>query len=61
MFVIHLASRRVEILGSTRYPEALFMEQVVRTIAMAEASVTGQPRVLICDRDRKWSRDVRRD
>ena len=27
---------------------------------MAEAGVTGEPRVLICDRDRKWSRDARR-
>jgi len=60
VFVIDLASRRVEILGSTLYPEALFMQQIVRTLTMAEAGVTGEPRVLICDRDRKWSRDARR-
>jgi len=59
VFVIDLASRRVQVLGSTRHPEALFMEQVVRTLTMAEAGGINQPRVLICDRDRKWSHDVR--
>ena len=59
VFVIDLASRRVQILGSTPYPAALFMEQVVRTVTMAEADVLSPPRVLICDRDRKWSRDAR--
>jgi hypothetical protein len=37
VFVIDLASRRVRILGSTPHPEALFMQQVVRTLTMAEA------------------------
>jgi Integrase core domain len=60
VFVIDLASRRVQILGSTPHPEALFMQQIVRTLTMAEASMVGTPHVLICDRDRKWSRDVRR-
>jgi putative transposase len=59
VFVIHLASRRVQILGSTRHPEVLFMQQMVRTLTMAEAGVVGVPQVLICDRDRKWSLDVR--
>jgi putative transposase len=60
VFVIDLASRRVQILGSTPHPEALFMEQVVRTLAMAEDAMAPVPHVLICDRDRKWSGDVRR-
>jgi putative transposase len=60
VFIIDLASRRVQILGSTPHPEALFMQQIGRTLTMAEAGVVGMPRVLICDRDRKWSRDVRR-
>jgi putative transposase len=60
VFVIELASRRVQILGSTPYPEALFMQQVVRTLTMAEAGAVDMPGVLICDRDRKWSRHVRR-
>ena len=60
VFVIDLASRRVQILGSTPHPEALFMRQVVRTLTMAETGVVSLPQVLICDRDRKWSHDVRR-
>jgi putative transposase len=38
----------------------LFMQQVLRTLTMAEAGVIIEPRVLICDRDGKWSDDVRR-
>src|SRR5678816_4681777 len=60
VFVIDLASRRVQILGSTPHPEALFMQQIARTLTMAEPGATRVPGVLICDRDRKWSRDVRR-
>jgi hypothetical protein len=32
------------------------MQQIVRTLTMAEAGVARVPQVLICDRDRKWSR-----
>jgi hypothetical protein len=39
VFVIDLASRRVQILGSTPHPDALFVRQVVRIMPMAEASV----------------------
>jgi transposase InsO family protein len=59
-FVIDLASRRVQILGSTPHPEALFMQQIVRTLTMAHDGMVNTPRILICDRDRKWSGDVRR-
>jgi putative transposase len=59
VFVIDLASRRVQVLGSTPHPETLFMRQVVRTLTMAELESLGV-HVLICDRDRKWSREVRR-
>jgi transposase InsO family protein len=60
VFVIDLASRRVQILGSTPHPESLFMQQVVRTLTMAEGGAGDIPAILICDRDRKWSRDVQR-
>jgi len=60
VFAIDVASRRVQILGSTPHPEALFMEQFVRTLTMAEDPIAPAPHVLICDRDRKWSGDVRR-
>ena len=60
VFVLDLASRRVQILGSTPHPESLFMQQIVRTLTMADTGVVDAPQVLICDRDRKWSHDVRR-
>jgi len=39
VFVIDLASRRVEILGSTPHLDALFMQQMVRTLLMAQEGV----------------------
>jgi len=60
VFAIDVASRRVQILGSTPHPEALFMAQAVRTLTMAADSATRAPAILICDRDRKWSSAVRR-
>jgi transposase InsO family protein len=56
VFVIHLASRRVQILGSTPHPDEAFMRQVGRTLTMADGETC---RVLICDRDAKWSGPVR--
>jgi transposase InsO family protein len=60
VFVIDLASRRVLILGSTPHPDALFMQQISRTLTMADEGAVPAPHLLICDRDRKWSGDVRR-
>jgi Integrase core domain len=60
VFVIDLASRRVQILGSTPHPEVLFMQQAVRTLTMAELDELSVPAVLNCDRDRKGAGDVRR-
>jgi transposase InsO family protein len=56
VFVIDLASRRVRILGTTPHPEETFMRQIVRTLTMADGESC---RVLICDRDAKWSATVR--
>src|SRR5262249_4213290 len=56
VFVIHIASRRVQILGSTAHPNEAFMRQVGRTLTMADADTC---RVLICDRDTKWSGPIR--
>lgn len=56
VFVIELASRRVEILGSTPHPDDAFMWQIVRNLTPAD---TGGFRLLICDRDAKWSAAVR--
>jgi len=56
VFVIDLATRRVQMLGTTPYPAEAFMRQVVRTLTMADAEPC---RVLICDLDAKWSAAVR--
>jgi len=56
VFVIDLASRRVQVLGTTPHPDEAFMRQVVRTLSVADGHVC---RVLICDRDAKWSAAVR--
>jgi putative transposase len=60
LFVIDLASRRVQIIGSTPHPNELFMRQVGRTLTAADDDILVAHRVLICDRDRKWSGDIRR-
>ena len=60
VFVIDLASRRVQIVGSTPHPGDLFMCQVGRTVTAVEDGLLRDHRVLICDRDRKWSAEVRR-
>lgn len=60
VFVIDLASRRVQIVGSThRILNGLFMRQVGRTLTATDGLLSDR-RVLICDRDRKWSRGVQR-
>jgi transposase InsO family protein len=56
VFVIDLASRRVQILGATPHPDEAFMRQITRTFTMADMQTC---RVLICDRDTKWSASVR--
>jgi putative transposase len=60
VFVIDLASRRVHVLGSTPHPTELFMDQMAPMVTTADDGLLVRHRVLICDRDRKWSRAVRR-
>jgi putative transposase len=59
VFVIDVASRRVHIVGSTPHPDEVFMRQVGRTLTAADEGVLSGHRVLICDRDTKWSALVR--
>jgi hypothetical protein len=54
-FVIDLASRRVQILESTPFPNDRFMRQVCRALTAADDEWLVPHRVLICDRDAKWS------
>jgi putative transposase len=59
LFVIDLATRRVQIVGSTPHPDVGFMQQVARIMTAADDGLLVQHRVLICDRDTKWSASVR--
>jgi transposase InsO family protein len=59
VFVIDLASRRVQIAGSTPHPDKVFMRQVGRTLTDPDEGVLVGHHVLICDRDAKWSAPVR--
>ena len=49
----------MQILGSTPFPNDLFMRQVARTLTAADEGLLVGHRVLICDRDAKWSASVR--
>ena len=46
-------------MGSTPHPDELFMRQVGRTFTAADDGVLVGHRVLMCDRDRKWTPSVR--
>ncbi len=59
LFVIDLASRRVVLAGSTPWPNEVFMQQVVRSLTTTDEGFLVAHRVLICDRDGKWSHDIR--
>jgi len=54
-----ISPRRVHVLGSTPHPSDLFMDQLVRRVTAADDGALVGHRVLICDRDRKWSGAVR--
>ena len=60
LFVIDLASRRVNIVGCTPHPDEAFMRQISRTLTAADEGALAGCRVLICDRDQKWSAPIRR-
>jgi putative transposase len=58
-FGIDLASRRVHVVGSTPFPNGLFVSQCCRTLTAADEGALAGDHVLICDRDAKWSAAVR--
>ena len=60
VFVIELHSRRVQVLGSTRHPDEAFVFQTMRHLTDDVDGVLRGDRMLICDRDRKWSAAVER-
>ena len=55
LFVIELESRRVSLVGSTPSPDEDFMAQVARELTRADDGVLRGDRILVCDRDTKWS------
>jgi putative transposase len=59
LFVIDLRSRRVHIVGSTPNPHAAFMAQAARRLTDAVDGFLVDHRVLVCDRDGKWTEGFR--
>jgi putative transposase len=60
LFVLDLRSRRVHVAGSTPSPDARFMAQVARRLTDAVDGFLANHRVLLCDRDSKWTDGFRR-
>ena len=60
LFVIDLRSRRVHVAGSTPTPDAGFMAQAARRLTDAVDGFLADHRILICDRDAKWTDGFRR-
>ena len=54
-FVIELQSRRVQVIGSTPYPDEAFVIQCLRQMTSETDGLLREGRILICDRDPKWS------
>ena len=50
-----VASRRVQLLGTTPHPDDRFVQQVARTLTAVDDGALLQHRILLCDRDTKWS------
>jgi transposase InsO family protein len=59
LFVIDLATRRVEIAGISRCPDGLWMEQVARNLLDAADGFLVGKRYLIIDRDPLYTREFR--
>jgi transposase InsO family protein len=57
-FVIELHTRRVHVLGSTPHPDSAFVVQAFCGLANDADAVLRHGRILVCDRDPKWSHQM---
>jgi putative transposase len=55
LFVLDLRSRQVHVVGSTPTPDAWFMAQAACRLTDAVDGFLAGHRILICDRDTKWT------
>jgi transposase InsO family protein len=55
LFVIELHSRQVRVVGATPHPDEAFVLQAMRHLTDGMDGIMRAGRVLICDRDPKWS------
>jgi len=60
LFVIDLKTRRVEIAGITRHPVDAFVAQVARNLTDVVDGFLKDHRLLICDRDTKFTDQFKR-
>jgi putative transposase len=56
-FLLELQSRRIQVIGCTPYPNEAFVIQCLRQVT-GDRGLLSEGRVLICDRDPKWSSGV---
>jgi putative transposase len=56
-FLLDVRSRRIQVIGCTPYPNEAFVIQCLRH-ATGDAGFLSDGRLLLCDRDPKWSRGV---
>ena len=57
-FLIEWQSRRVQVLGSTPYPDEAFVIQCLRSVSSESDALLQRGKILVCDRDPKWSKAV---
>jgi putative transposase len=59
LFIIHLESRRVYVVGITVHPNEAWMKQIARNVTMDDCGALRDCRYLLHDRDTKFTRSFR--